>query len=422
MKKYRLAIFLTISACYVISYFHRAAPAVVGPELVRTLGFSPDQLGLIGSMYFWAYALTALPSGMLSDTWGARKTIAVFILVAAVGSCIFGASSSLAFLSFGRFAIGIGVGVVYVAAMRIFSDWYRPDELATISGVLLAVGNVGALLSTTPLVFAMHALGWRTTFIAIAVLTLALSFLAYRIIRNRPSDLPFPAEELAGTPVQAGPAATFSQALRTVFRSKRLYMLGILLFSYYGTLMGFGSLWAGPYLQNALSFSERTAGNILMMFPIGMIIGCPLAGYLSDKIFQSRKRILFYGALLHAGCYAVFLLAAAQLGTAGLYMLFLLYGLTGSCFVVCFACVKEIFPPSFAGTAVGAINMFLFFGGAFYQYLIGVIINWMMRDSGPLLDAYRGGLFISALGLVVGAAVFCFFRETAPDYSAADPS
>ena len=67
MRKYRLGIFLAISATYIVSYFHRAAPAVVGPEIMREFALAPSELGFIGSMYFWAYALTAVPAGLLAD-------------------------------------------------------------------------------------------------------------------------------------------------------------------------------------------------------------------------------------------------------------------------------------------------------------------------------------------------------------------
>ena len=52
MQRYRILIFIGISAAYLVSYFHRAAPAVVGPEIIKELGLSPGALGFMGSMYF----------------------------------------------------------------------------------------------------------------------------------------------------------------------------------------------------------------------------------------------------------------------------------------------------------------------------------------------------------------------------------
>jgi sugar phosphate permease len=407
-KTRRNFIFIAIAFTYVISYFHRAAPAVVGPIIAGELGLSPAELGAIGSAYFWAYALAALPSGLLADTWGARRTIAAFVLVAAVGGVVFALSGGVVSLVASRFLIGLGVGVVYVAAMRIFSDWYAPDELATLAGVLLAVGNVGAILSTSPLVTMIGAAGWRPTFLAVAVSTAVAAVACFLIVRNRPS-------EAAATPAPASAPAgsgAFVVAIRRVFGEPRLYVLGFLLFSFYGTFMGVGSLWAGPWLQAVHHLDKAGAGGVLLFFPVGMAIGCPLAGWLSDKVFRSRKTVLVGGGLLHLLAYVPLVAFGADLADWSLKPLFFWYGLSGSAFVVCFAAVKELFPGHLAGAAVGALNIFLFTGGAFYQSAMGAVISQLAGLDPATL--YARIFLLPMTGLALGLfAHALFFREDA---------
>lgn len=415
MKRYRFWIFLVISATYLISYFHRAAPAVVGPEIMLEFSLAPSALGFIGSMYFWAYAATALPAGLLADSWGARKTIAVFVFLAGIGGFVFSLATGMTSMAWGRFIIGFGVGVVYVAAMRILADWYKPDELATYSGVLLAVGNVGALISTTPLVFLMGHIGWRSSFSLVAVLTIISSIVAYKVIRNKPGDMGFPSlQEKSGllTP-DTDKKTTLSEAVKVVFSNKKFYLLGFLMFSFYGTFMGVGSLWAGPYLQNIFGISKQAAGNILMMFPLGMVFGCPLSGYVSDKILKSRQKVLLGGCILHSLCYIPLLFLADSLPIVMLYVLFFWYGFSGGTFVSCFVCAQEIYEPRFAGTAVGALNIFLFSGGAFYQYVLGNVINSYVPVATGVysLAAYQAAFSIPACGLILGIIAFVFFKE-----------
>ena len=408
----RLLILLIISTTYIISYFHRAAPAVVGPVIMDELHLNPEQLGLIGSMYFWAYAATALPSGLLSDTWGARKTIALFVLLAGFGGFLFAHSGSVEMLAASRFLIGLGVGVVYVAAIRIFSDWYSSDELATYSGLLLAAGNIGALMSTTPLVFAMRQVGWRYSFDIIAALTFLAAVVGYLVIRNKPSDLKAVRGDGSGTVADAGRPVSLSTSVKTVWGEKKIYMLGALLFSFYGTFMGVGSLWAGPYLRDVYGLSKIDSGSILMLFPLGMTIGCPLAGYLSDKIFGSRRKVLLYGGLLHLTSYIPLVFFSGSLGVGSLKVLFFWYGLSGGTFVVCFACVKEIYERRFAGTAVGSLNIFLFTGGAFYQYIMGIVINLTSSGSDVVFShVYSIAFSVPMIGLLIGIIIFYFFRE-----------
>lgn len=418
MKRCRNWIFLAISATYLISYFHRAAPAVVGPEIMKELALAPTALGLIGSMYFWAYAATALPAGILADTWGARKTISAFVFLAGIGGFLFALAPSMPWMALGRFIIGFGVGVVYVAAMRILSDWYRPDEMGTYSGLLLAIGNIGALISTIPLVFLMENTGWRNAFIIVAILTLIASGIAYVVIRNKPAELGY--ASVVDMESTSSSKLSLKKTIKTVFGNKRFYLLGLLLFSYYGSFMGVGSLWAGPYLQNIYGMSRQGAGSILMMFPLGMVIGCPLSGFISDKILRSRKKVLFYGCVLHILCYVPLIIFTRDMSNIVLYLLFFGYGLTGGAFVSCFACAKEIFEPKFAGTAVGSLNIFLFSGGAFYQNIMGSIINSYPVVSPGVYSmiAYRAAFVVPLCGLMIGLIAFCFFDERREDKDA----
>ena len=288
-------------------------------------------------------------------------------------------------------------------------------RMATYSGLLLAAGNVGAFVSTTPMVFLMDNLGWRNTFIVIGILTILVSIACYIVVRNKPSELGFSVlQEITGVKsVPENCNVSLFEATKVVLGEKKFYLLAVFTFSFYGTFMGFGSLWAGPYLQNIFGLSKEMAGNILMMFPAGMIIGCPLSGYFSDKIIKSRKKILLYGCILHSLCYIPLIIWTEKMSCLTLYILFFLYGLLGGTFVSCFACVKEIYDARFAGTANGALVVFVSTGGAFYQYAMAAVINLYPPISPGVyfLDAYKSTLMVPLFGLLVGIITFAFFRE-----------
>ncbi|MDR0466792.1 MAG: MFS transporter, partial [Deltaproteobacteria bacterium] len=118
-RRRRVLLFLGITAPYLVSYFQRSAPAVVGLLIAAELDLSPASLGVLASTYAWGYAAAVLPAGILSDTLGPRKTISMFVLIAAIGSVVFALSPDLAWLSLGRFLVGLGVGFVYVPAVRV---------------------------------------------------------------------------------------------------------------------------------------------------------------------------------------------------------------------------------------------------------------------------------------------------------------
>ena len=415
MHRYRMLIFVVISLSYVVSYFHRSSSAVVGPILMDDLNISPTDLGFIGSMYFWAYAVACLPSGLLTDAIGARKTITFCLGIAAAGTMLFAVSSSVPLLGAARAMIGFGVSSVYIAAMKIFSDWYKKNELATCSGALLAVGNVGALLSTAPLVVLIGGFGWRSTFVGLGWYTVVVAVVSYLLIRNSPTELGFsPVETAVAEPVaNTEPQPSVMTALLQLLSTRNFYLLSVLSFMYYGTFMGVGALWAGPYLQDVYGLSRQGAASVLMFFPIGMTVGCPLSGYLSDKVLRSRRLVLLYGSILHLLAYVPFIFFTDQIPSLGLYCLFFYFGISGGFFVSCFACAKEIAHPAYSGTAIGTLNMLLAFGAAFYQYALGIILGSYGRASNGSYghDAYRMIFIAAAVGLLIGCISIYKFKE-----------
>jgi sugar phosphate permease len=93
--KRRWIIWSSLMLVYVISHFHRVAPAVIAEDLMRTFQTSGALLGGLASTYFYTYAMMQIPAGVLSDTLGGRMTIAVGSVVMGVGSILFGVAPSL---------------------------------------------------------------------------------------------------------------------------------------------------------------------------------------------------------------------------------------------------------------------------------------------------------------------------------------
>ncbi|HOP41243.1 MAG TPA: MFS transporter, partial [Geobacteraceae bacterium] len=110
--RYRWLIFWILSAGYILVFFHRLCPAVVAVDMMRDLHASGALVGLLGSAYFYPYALMQIPTGLLSDSWGPRRTISLFLVLACAGSLILGMAPSSAWAVTGRVLVGLGVSTL----------------------------------------------------------------------------------------------------------------------------------------------------------------------------------------------------------------------------------------------------------------------------------------------------------------------
>ena len=119
--RYRWLIFWILAFSYILVYFHRLCPAVVAVDMMADLKTSGALLGLLSSAYFYPYALMQVPAGLLSDSWGPRRSISLFFLLAFIGSIVLGSAGSVLWALVGRTLVGLGVAMLFVPTMKVLS-------------------------------------------------------------------------------------------------------------------------------------------------------------------------------------------------------------------------------------------------------------------------------------------------------------
>ncbi|MFB3788219.1 MAG: MFS transporter [bacterium] len=414
---YRWIVFLLLAAGYVLVNFHRLCPAVVALDLMRDLQAGGSLVGILASAYFYPYAFMQIPSGLLADSWGPRKTITSFFLLAGIASIGFGLAPTAGAAIGARVLVGIGVSMYFVPVMKILTRWFTVAEFSFMTGWMIAAGGLGALTAATPLACLSAAFGWRGCFILIGAVTLATAGAIWILVRNHPAELGYSAPTATSLPPgQPEVDMGLWRAIHSVATSFRFWPLALWYFFNFGIFYSFGGLWGGPFLMEIHQLSKPRAGAILSMMALGMMIGSPICGYLSDHVLRSRKKVLVLAA------FCTFLLSLALWYLGGRFTVFWLYmwcfllGLFScSAAVVGFAAVKESFPVRITGTAMGLVNVFPFLGGALMQPAVGLILDWYGKNpAGYPLAAYR-----SAFGLYLLSALFalvstCFVHETFP--------
>jgi MFS family permease len=404
-RRYAWIAFWIISAHYLIGNFHRVCPAVVAPELISAFGISGASLGILASTYFFAYGAMQIPVGILADAWGVKRTVTLFGCLAALGGIAFGLAPSFGWATAARVLVGVGGSAFFVCAMKLFANWFRGNQYARISGLFLAFGGVGWLFATTPLAFVAESLGWRAVFLVVGGIGLFLTiFTWFRLVERPPDERAAPVESSAGDPP---PRPALRGSFLRVVRTWRFWVMAVWIFCINGISFGFQGLWAGPYLMDAYGLSKPAAGTVLSMVAFSMILGAPFLGFLSDRVFESRKKVLMGGAVTLLLSWAVLLAFHGNLPYVALCAVFFFMGLTSSAIgTIGITAAKELFPNDIAGTAIGTLNVFPFIGGIVFQLAAGMILD--RSGSAPYPpDAYipvlwiffavSGGSFLSSM-------------------------
>lgn len=410
---YRYVIYALVALAYFLVYFHRTSTAVMATDLTAAFGIAPTAIGLFSSMYFYAYAIGQLPAGILADKWGIRNTMSLFVLIAGLGAILFGMSGSFNTALVARFLVGLGVGFVYVPAMRFLADWFKKDEFATYSGVLLAVGNAGSLASTAPLVALMAAIGWRSSMTSVGIASLVVAVLLFMFLRNKPEDVGGAnINDIQGiTPGSSAPIGIM-ESLGILVRNYNFWTIAAMFFVLYGTIMGFQGMWAGPYLMNVYHLTKAQAASILMLIPIGMIFGCPIAGVVADKWLKSKKKVVMIGVFMNILTWIPLVFMIDSMGLGLIRVLMFVYGFFGGFFVIMYANLKENIDLRMAGTATGFLNVFVFGGGAIYQQVMaGIIAKAPVANKIIATSGFKSAFMLCLVTLIAALVFFGTQKE-----------
>jgi len=413
VRRYSYLICTVVFLSYLLVYFHRVCPSVLALDMQAAFGVGGTLLGVLGSAYFYPYGLMQFPVGLLADSWGPRKTVSLFLVVAAAGSVLMGLSPSLGWAILGRVLVGVGVSTIFVCNFKLLTEWFSAREMIQAGGIFMAVGGLGVLVASTPLAWLSDLFGWQATLILVGLVTLVMAGLAYLFVRDHPRDKGWP-QVRPGTGRAATTPSSLLGGMKSVLCSSRLWPISIWAFFNVGLIFALGSMWSVPFLQQVYGMTKAQAAGIQVTFALGLILGSPAASFLANRlgrrpVFRLCSLLLFLSSL-------AFYLIPQGLPPAALYLLFfLLYLAGGSPGSVLAVYSKELFDPAIAGTSVGLVNFFPFLGGGVFQVIMGAILEaGGARGQAAPAAAYQNLFGLIVLGSLAALAATLFLPETMP--------
>jgi len=412
-------VFGIIAGCYLFVYFHRVSTSVIARDLLEAFNTNATALGFMSSMYFYLYALEQPVVGYLSDRLGPRLVVGYWSLLAGAATVLFGLAPSIGWASAWRALIGFGVGGVYVPALKAFSQWFKPRDFSTMTGLLLAVGNLGAIAATTPLAWMAKTWGWRNAFFAIGAATFGLAFAVLVWIRDfradgpasgRKSEAQIPADSNRGT------------SAISVLMSLRFWILAIIFAGAFGAFMTFQGLWATPYLISVYGMDQIRASGLNMLIPIGFMVGAPVFGRLADRLFQD-KIIMIILTLVVEGTIWGFLTFGWHITGPSVMgvMLFLMGAHTGGFAIALWALVNETTSREILGSVSGLLNTAPFLGVAAMQVITGCLLDHAGQVNGTYPPEAFEAAFLACLIVMAGCLALCVgFKRTLSNRHNAD--
>ncbi len=385
-SRLRWTSFSLLIAAYMLGYFHRMAPAVLSGDLQTAFHTSGAALGVLAASYFYAYTMMQIPAGVLADIWGPRRSVTFGAMLAALGALAFGLADSLWIAGAGRFLIGIGASLIFIAILKLVSHWFYEHQFATITGLTILLGNLGGLTAATPLSWGLEFASWRSIMLVLAAASALLGLLVWFIVRDKPRDVGLPSmRELEGRPAHAAYAGNWRQGLVEVLKNPATWPGFFVSMGLGGFFFTFAGLWAVPFLRDVQGFERSAAAHHGSVLLLGFAMGSMLLGFISDRL--GKRRPPMFGYLFgFVACWAPVQMAL-PLPTWLSLSLYLLIGFFATGYTITLTTTKEVNSPALSGMATGVVNTGTFLGAAILQPLVGGIMDYGW--DGRLVDGVR---------------------------------
>lgn len=403
------AIICTLAALfYVYDYFIQVAPSVMVNDLMRDFSIGAGDLGVLSACFFYSYALMQIPAGWMLDYLGARKLLSLAVFISAVGVILFSEASAFWLACIGRFLIGFGSAFAFISTLFLISRWFSHKYFAMLAGLVQLGACVGSVIGLTPIALLVDSYGWRPTMLYTGIATFALVGIFWLVIRDQPPG------STASLRTQA--AQNSSTSRHALFKNKQVWIICACGFFSWIPVAGVGALWGVPYMMKVYGLSNTQAGSMVTWFWLGIGIGSPLIGWLSNRIARRKLPIVlcFIIALIASGL----LLDAPQLSQPLSVVALFLLGFSASIQSLSFGILKDVVPYEQFGFASGMNNMAAVAGGGLAQPIIGLILRflWDGKYAGGVpvytLNNYQQSLYLLPIVALGGVIFSLLLRET----------
>ncbi len=400
---------IPLSLLFLLSQFYRAVSAVIASELMNELLLTAEDMGLLSSVFFYAFALIQIPMGIAMDRFGAKRLILVLSSLGIGGTASFALANSFSVALIGRAFMGIGMACALMGTYKFISVWFPSHSFATISGIILSFGTLGNVAATAPLAIAVDWMGWRNAFLLVAFIHLLITFWVYLVVEEGPNSSK---KSIAPSSENKSPLKESIEGILLVVTLPSFWLISLATFVRYGTYISIAGLWAGPYLEYVHGVSLIDRGKILMLFPLGFLLGGPIFGFLSDRIFRNRKIVAVLGMFF----YTAFIFPLVGLfHISSLTLVAVIFGGIGfsvSFGMIMYANIKELLPESISGTAMSAVNFFTMAGAGFFQHVMGAVVERFSFNHGQLPpEAFSFAFGLCFVSSALGALAYLFVKE-----------
>ncbi|MGJ7560293.1 MFS transporter [Brevibacterium casei] len=405
---------------YVVNYGDKAAFGIIAQALKDELGISAAQIGLVGSLFFFAFTIGGFFAGALNRWMSLRTVLLVLALVWAAAMLPLVVSATFAVLVVSRMLLGIAEGPSSALIHTAAYSWH-PTERRGFPGALLAsAASVAKIVLAPLLAYLSVTYGWRSALITMAVIGIVWCVFWLRLWEvgpyipakaTGPAKASGPTKKARPDTGTDEPRVPWARILLT-----RTFLTGVPLVASIYALVTVVLTWLPSYFEVGLGFSRLEAGSMLaipsVVGLISLIGGTLLSDFLLARGWSSRfVRIVGPSLLVIVGGGILFLLPSIENPAAAVAIVSIGYGVGVVVLPLSNAAVSEICPPEQTAGTLGIFLALMAIGGLIGPYVTGLIVDAAASPG----DGYATAFQVLGVAAALSALLTLIFADPERD-------
>lgn len=401
-KRLQWSTFLSATFGYGMYYVCRLSLNVVKKPIVEEGIFSETELGIIGSVLFFTYAIGKFTNGFLADRSNINRFMTTGLLVTALVNLALGFTHSFLLFTVMWGISGWFQSMGAASCVVGLSRWFTDKERGSYYGFWSASHNIGEALTFIIVATVVSSFGWRYGFLGAGLTGLLGALVVWQFFHDTPQSKGLPP---TGAKEEKTDTNDFNKAQKQILLMPAIWILALSSAFMYISRYAVNS-WGVFYLQAQKGYSTLDASLIISISSVCGIIGTMFSGVISDKFFGGHRNLpaLIFGLMDVAALCLFLLIPGVHFWLDALAMV--LFGL-GIGVLICFLgglMAVDIAPRNASGAALGVVGIASYIGAGLQDVMSGILIegNKTMVNGGEIYDfTYINWFWIGAAVLSV---------------------
>ena len=397
--------------------------AITNVAMGKDLEISLAQIGFIGTIYTWAFAIAQFGSGSILDKLGTRWVLPIACAIVTLGAFLFAYAPGAKVLVVSQVLMAVGGSFGFVGAGFVGGQWFAPLKYGFMFCLVQFVASLSAIAGQATIGTLIQNNSWDTIITGMAITGLILTVVMFVVMRD---------------PVKEGQTALkwvglksfmdeLLESLREVMAIRETWINALIGGATFGSMLSLGVVWGPRYLISG-GMEEAAAFNVSSVMWLGLAFGAPVFGWLSD-LMKKRKTPMFFGCVVQTVAIVVILMQPTMSSTEA-SVWFFIWGFMSGGSMLNFPIGADLVKPALIGTSAAVVNAIQFIIGGILMAVPGRVLSGVgliahfrnttahkeVALSGSIVD-YQWALSILPVTLGIALVLFYFLKETYPDQS-----